>query len=655
MLLWKPSAAQMNKSHLTHFMRWISHKLQRHNVTYDDLYDFSICEPELFWSYIWDYFNIVGYKGPAPYMDYSDVMYKTLFFPKAKLNYAENILTTKRADAIAIIEKNEKNERVTLTFGELREHVESIACFFDRQGITKRARICAVLPNISEAVTSFLACAAQGNIFSSSSPDFGFQALKNRFSQIKPEILICCEAYSYNGKLFDIRQRMVDLLQALPTVKKVIVVTSLDQSMAHDLHQQMAAIKPSHLYQDIVSDYHKEPYVYKKHPFNTPLYILFSSGTTGVPKCIVHGQGGIMLKHLVEHALHTNLDETDCLFYFTTTGWMMWNWLVGALVNATQIVLYDGSPTHNGPNTLFDIIDAENVSVFGTSAKYIDYLRKSQAKPINTHELYNLKTILSTGSVLSNQGFRYVYENIKKDVLLSSISGGTDICGCFVAGNPLRPVYSGEIQGAVLGMSTKVFDPQGQVIENKKGELICDKAFPTMPLYFWGDKDDTHYHKAYFSYFENVWCQGDYALQTQQGGFIIYGRSDATLNPGGVRIGTAEIYAVVENLTYVKEAVAVGQEWQDDTRVVLFVVMQEGYQLDIYYQNQIKQHIKELASPRHVPSLIICVDDIPRTRSGKISETVVRDAIHNRTINNLDAIANPEIVKQFQNMDALKN
>ena len=511
-------------------------------------------------------------------------------------------------------------------------------------------RIAAMMPNMPETVAAMLAATSLGAIWSSCSPDFGEQGVLDRFGQIEPVVFIAPDGYWYNGKAIEVADKVAAVIAKLPSVKKTLIVdyfgTSDDVATAIDGAVSLqAAIEP----------FAVKPVTYERLPFAHPLYILFSSGTTGIPKCIVHSAGGTLIQHLKEHRLHAGILDGDRFFYFTTCGWMMWNWLVSGLASGATLLLYDGSPFYPDGNTIFDFAEAEKMTYFGTSAKFIDAVRKSGLKPIKTHDLSSVRTLSSTGSPLAPEGFAYVYEAIKKDVHLASISGGTDIAACFVLGVPIQPVWVGEIQGPGLGMAVDVWDDDGKPVRGEKGELVCTRAFPSMPVMFWNDAGGEKYHAAYFDRFDNVWCHGDFAEWTEHGGMIIHGRSDATLNPGGVRIGTAEIYNQVEQLPEIVEAICIGQDFDNDVRVVLFVKLAAGVALDENLEKKIKAKIRSGATPRHVPAKIVAVADIPRTKSGKITELAVRDVVHGRPVKNKEALANPEALELFRDLAELRN
>ncbi|MGH6660695.1 MAG: acetoacetate--CoA ligase, partial [Rhodospirillales bacterium] len=513
-------------------------------------------------------------------------------------------------------------------------------------------RVAGYLPNMPEAIVAMLASVSLGATWSLCSPDFGVAGVLDRFGQIGPKILFASDGYRYNGKRLDTLGKLKEIAAALPTVVRVVVAPYGDQSV--DARALAAAVPGAVTLEDFCRGFAPGEIEFAQLPFDHPLYILFSSGTTGVPKCIVHSAGGAILKHATEQPIHCDIRVNDRVFFFTTCGWMMWNWLAAALAWGATLLLYDGSPTYPGPEVLFDYAEAERATLFGTSAKFIDSLAKSGLQPIKTHRLATVRTLCSTGSPLAPEGFDFVYRAIRKDVHLASISGGTDILGCFCGGDPTKPVWRGEIQARILGMAVEVFDDEGKPVRGRKGELVCTKPFPSMPLGFWGDQDGRRYKAAYFEAFPNVWTHGDYVEITEHGGLIIYGRSDATLNPGGVRIGTAEIYRQVEKLSEVREAIVVGQEWKNDVRVVLFVVLKEGLVLEPALVEKIKAQVRRNCTPRHVPAVIVQVADIPRTKSGKITELVVRDVIHGRAVKNVEALANPEALELYKDLPQLK-
>jgi len=612
-----------------------------------ELHDFSIQSADSFWSTLWDFCDVIGDKGSDPFIQNAKLMPGAAFFPRASLNFAENLMARKDASP-AIVFWGEDKVKTKLSHSELYAQVAAIRQFLVNAGVGAGDRVAAMLPNVPETVAGMLAAASIGAVWSSCSPDFGVQGVLDRFGQIEPKVFIVCDGYYYAGKTINVGDKTAAIVRGLPTVGACIVVSYIGEADA------LAARLPSALtWREALETPAPAEIPFARLPFSHPLYILYSSGTTGVPKCIVHSAGGLLLQHLKEHQLHCDLRSGDRLFYFSTCGWMMWNWLVSGLASGATLMLYDGSPMHPDANILFDYADAEGMTHFGTSAKYIDSLKKADVRPRDTHSLASVRMMVSTGSPLVPESFDYVYENIKADMHLASVSGGTDICSCFVIGNPLLPVWRGEIQGPGLGMAVDVVNEAGEPIASGKGELVCMKPFPAMPIGFWNDPDGHKYRGAYFERFDNIWHHGDFAEWTEHGGIIIHGRSDATLNPGGVRIGTAEIYRQVELLPEVKESIVIGQDWDNDVRVVLFVVLREGLTLDEEMRASIKRRIREGASPRHVPAVIVQVPDIPRTKSGKITEIAVRDIISGRDVKNKEALANPEALDHYRGLAEL--
>ena len=643
-LLWEPTEEAMAASNMRAFMAFAG---KRHGVsltTYAELHHWSVTAREAFWSDIWDFCDVVWTKGARVLVD--DQMPGAKFFPDASLNFAENLLQG-ADDEIALYFNNEGVNAGPVTRGELRARVAAFAAQLRAWGVVAGDRVAAIMPNCPEVVVAMLAVTSIGAVFSSCSPDFGVRGVLDRFGQIEPKVLIACDGYRYAGKVLPLHEKLAEIIAGLPSVAHVALVPFIGEGVkglprAEDWTELLAAHKGAAL-------------TFARLPFAHPLYIMFSSGTTGVPKCIVHSVGGTLIQHVKEHKLHVGLKRGEVLFYFSTCGWMMWNWLVSGLAVGATLALYDGSPFAPDENVLFDYADRVGINVFGTSAKFIDALKKAGAKPRETHDLSSVRLILSTGSPLVPESFDYVYADVKRDAALCSISGGTDILACFVGGSPLLPVYRGEIQARGLGMASEVWDDEGHPVVGVKGELVCVKAFPSMPIGFWNDADGAKYRGAYFERFPGVWCHGDFAEVTRHDGFIIHGRSDATLNPGGVRIGTAEIYAVVEQLAEVQEALAIGQDWDGDARVVLFVIMKAGHTLDAAMEAKIRARIREGASPRHVPAKIVGVADIPRTKSGKITELAVRDIVHGRVVKNVEALANPEALALFKDLPALQS
>jgi acetoacetyl-CoA synthetase len=642
--LWTPSEASKASSNIAAFMA------RRGCPSWQALYDWSLAESETFWSEVWDFAGIIGEKGAKPWIAEPQAMPGARFFPKGTLNYAENLLREGGAEE-ALVCWAEDHGKLRLTREGLREQAGRFQRWLAAQGITPGDRLAAIMPNVPQSLAAFLGASAMGAVWSSCSPDFGEQGVLDRFGQIGPRVLVACDGYIWNAKTFDIREKLQSIIAALPSLERVVVMDWIGeaQTIAHKLARTI--IRPGveiTTWTAALESQAAGPPHYTPLPFNHPLYILYSSGTTGVPKCIVHSAGGVLLKHMSEHLLHADVKANDRVFYYTTLGWMMWNWLISGLAAGATLLLYDGSPVSPNANILWDFADAEGCTHFGTSAKYIDTIKKAGLAPRETHDLSALRVIMSTGSVLVPESFDYVYQDIKRNVHLASISGGTDLCGCFVASNPLAPVWRGEIQGPALGLKICVVDESGDLLPRGKGELVCANAFPSMPLGFWNDADASRYRAAYFERFPGLWHHGDFAEWTEHGGMIIHGRSDATLNPGGVRIGTAEIYRQVEQLSEIQESICVGQDVAGDVRVLLFVVLKPGNTLDADLKDRIKRKIREGASPRHVPAEIIAVADIPRTRSGKISELAVRDIVMGRPVKNTEALANPHALDLFR-------
>ncbi|HQS08755.1 MAG TPA: acetoacetate--CoA ligase [Xanthobacteraceae bacterium] len=647
-LLWKPDAERIARTHVTALIGAVNSKHGQSLASYADLHAWTIANPADFWDMVWDDCAVIGEKGVQHLVD-GDKMPGAQFFPDAKLNFAENLLR-KRGDETAIVFRGEDKVKKRLSFDELHALTSRIQQALKAEGVGVGDRVAAMMPNMPETVAIMLAVTSLGAIFSSCSPDFGERGVLDRFGQIEPKVFFACDGYWYNGKRVDIGDKLVQVAAGLLTAQKVVIVPYLDCA------DEVAAKLPrASSFPAFIAPFTAAAVTFERVPFNQPLYIAFSSGTTGVPKCIVHGVGGTLLQHLKEHRYQCDLNAGDRLFYFSTCGWMMWNWLVSGLGIGATLCLFDGSPFAPNPQVLFDYAQDEKFTLFGTSAKYIDSLHKEGVRPCDTHDLSSVKLITSTGSPLAPEGFEYVYDAIKKDVHLASISGGTDIISCFVLGDPTAPVWAGEIQAAGLGMAVDVWSEEGVPVRQERGELVCTKPFPSMPVKFWNDPEGAKYHAAYFERFPNIWCHGDFAMWTEHGGIIILGRSDATLNPQGVRIGTAEIYAQVEQIPEVMESVAIGQDWDNDVRVVLFVRLREGVTLDDALIARIKGQIRTGASPRHVPAKVVQVDDIPRTRSGKITELAVREIVHGRPVKNTDALANPEALFQYQDLQSLRS
>jgi len=648
--LWSPSAERQAGSNLFRFMEMVRADYAPELRSYHALYQWSIERPERFWPAVWAYCGVRHSQGWDRVFTDSPRMPGTKWFEGARLNFAENLLRhrpTAGDERNALVFRDERGSRETLTWAELDDQVARCAAGLRAAGVGPGDRVAGFMPNRPEAVIAMLATASLGAIWSSCSPDFGINGVLDRFGQIEPKVLFTCDGYFYAGKTVDSVERIKGVLEQLPSVQRVVLVP-----YAHK-HPDPHRLPKGVLWSEFCAVH--QPLEFAQLPFDHPLYIMYSSGTTGVPKCIVHGAGGTLLQHLKELVLHTDLKRDDAIFYFTTCGWMMWNWLVSSLAVGSTVVLYEGSPFHPDPGVLWRMAEEEGVSVFGTSAKYLAALEKAGYAPRQHQPLYHLRTLLSTGSPLLPESFDFVYRAIKTDLQLSSIAGGTDIVSCFVLGNPLLPVHRGEIQCRGLGMAVEVWDDARQPLRGEPGELVCTAPFPSMPLGFWRDHDGTRYHAAYFERFPGVWHHGDWVELTLRDGLVIHGRSDAVLNPGGVRIGTAEIYRQVERLDEVIESLAVGQDWDGDVRVVLFVVLRAGLALDAALTDRIKRTIREATTPRHVPAKVIQVPELPRTISGKLVELAVRDLIHGRPVRNADALANPRALDHFRDLPELKS
>ncbi|SEM48302.1 acetoacetyl-CoA synthetase [Pseudomonas sp. ok272] len=646
-ILWQPSPERIAQTRMEAFRH---HCNQRHHLAladYPALHQWSIDSRADFWQAIVEFFAIEFHQSPTAVLREGPQMPDAQWFPGATLNFAEHLLR-RRDDALAVIALGEDGQRETLSYRQLAEHVAGLQRSLKASGVGPGDRVAACMPNTWQTLVGMLATTSLGAIWSCSSPDFGTQGVVDRFGQIEPKVLITCAGYRYAGQVIDQTLKINEILERLPTLAQLIVVPyARPQAQVHDYRTPAHVALWDGFYQA-----GGEP-AFTAVPFAHPLYILYSSGTTGVPKCIIHGTGGVLLQHVKEHGLHADLGPADRLFYYSTCGWMMWNWLVSALAVGSSIVLYDGSPFHPHPQRLLDLIDAERITVFGTSPKYLASLESHGLQPRVSHDLGSLKTLLCTGSALSPQSYDYVYRQVKRDLCLASMSGGTDIVSCFVAGNPVLPVRRGEMQGKGLGMAIEVWNDAGQPVIGEKGELVCTRHFPAMPIGLWNDPHQEKLRASYFSLFPGVWAQGDYAEQLAHGSWIIHGRSDAVLNPGGVRIGTAEIYRQVEKVPEVLDAVAIGQPWQDDVRVVLFVRLQDGALLDAALEQQIRQVIRANTTPRHVPAKILAVDDIPRTLSGKVVELAVRNVVLGLAVKNTDALANPQALAQFRDRPEL--
>jgi acetoacetyl-CoA synthetase len=645
--LWEPSAERVARARLTAFMRHVGAAHGLALSGYDDLYRFSIERPADFWREVWTFCGIRGEMGERVVTDL-DKMPGACFFPDARLNFAENVL--RRRDSTPALIFNGEGRRRTVSHAELYADVSRFAAALRRIDIRPGDRVAGYLPNMPETIVAALGAASVGAVWSSCSPDFGVQGVLDRFGQIEPRVFVAADGYFYGGKRHDLLPRLGEIARALPSIERMVVVP-------YGAAEAAPAIAPRCVsWHEWIGTGTAAECTFERLPFNHPLYILYSSGTTGVPKCIVHGAGGTLIQHLKEHQLHCDIHAGDRVFYFTTCGWMMWNWLVTVLASEATVLLYDGSPFHPDGNVLFDFADETGMTLFGTSAKFIDAVSKAGLSPDKTHRLETVRTMTSTGSPLAPESFAFVYDHIKRDIHLASISGGTDIVSCFVGGVPIAPVWKGEIQARALGMKVEVFDELGHSLgPGAKGELVCTRPFPSMPVGFWNDPGGRKYHAAYFETFPGVWRHGDYVALTDHGGVIIYGRSDAVLNPGGVRIGTAEIYRQVEQIDDVVESLVIGQQWDHDERIVLFVRLREGLTLTPELDGRIRRRIRENTTPRHVPARIVQVTEIPRTKSGKIVELAVRDVVHGRDIENREALANPEALDQFRNRAELQS
>jgi len=646
--LWKISDKKLEETNLASYSKFIKENYKANfGNDFNKIWKWSIQNTKEFWKSVWEFTEVKGNIGKI-LLKKSNIFINNKFFPDAKLNYAENLLKKNNLEP-AIIFKSENGYRTVLSWKELNLNVAQVSSWMKSNGIKKGDRIAAYLPNIPETVTAYISSSVLGAVWSSCSPDFGTLSVIDRFSQISPKILFIGDKYFYNGKKINIIERLPEILHKVPSIKKVIIVP-----YPGTMVENKKKIKiDKYNWEDLIIPKKKIKIEFVMSKFNDPLAILYSSGTTGKPKCICHGTGGVLLQHNKELQIHSDVKDNDRVFYFTTCGWMMWNWLVGALSSGATILLFDGFPMYKKYDLLFEFASEEKVTLFGISAKYIDTLINQKVVLKNKHNLSKLRTICSTGSPLSKDGFEYIYKNIKKDVHLSSISGGTDIVSCFVLGNLFQPVYSGEIQNRGLGMDVDIFDDKGFSIEKIKGELVCKKPFPSMPIKFWNDAENKKYKSTYFEKYKNVWHHGDFAKITNNGGFVIFGRSDTTLNPGGVRLGTAEIYNVVEKFEEIQESIVIGQSWKNDIRIILFIVLNKGYDLSDEIKNKIKNAIKTNASPRHVPSKIISISEIPKTKNGKLVELAVKQTVEGVEIKNLEALSNPDSLEQFKNIKEL--
>jgi acetoacetyl-CoA synthetase len=642
--LWQPSTDRIENSNMFKFMQYVNRTYGKKFNTYDDLYNWSVEDIPEFWRAIWDFGEVISSAPSQKIVDDVLKMPGAKWFEGARLNFAENLLRY-RDDHIALSFRGEGMQKaVSITYGELYDQVARLTKSLSGMGIQSGDRIVGFMPNMIETVIAMLATASLGAIWSSCSPDFGIQGVLDRFGQIKPKVLFTANGYQYAGKNVDSLERIADVVRQIPSIEKVVIVSYTDK------HPDPMCVPNGVLFEDFLAKQDHLEIEFKQVPPDHPLYIMYSSGTTGVPKCIVHGVGGTLIQHLKELKLHTDLKRDDTIFYFTTCGWMMWNWLVSSLAVGARILLFDGSPFHPDPETMWRLVQDEKITIFGTSAKFLAAVEKAGVRPKERFDLTPLKAILSTGSPLSIESFQYIYRDVKKDVCLSSISGGTDIISCFALGNPIGPVYPGELQCRGLGMKVEALDDFGRSVIGEKGELVCTAAAPSMPVCFWNDPDGSKYRSAYFEQKEGIWSHGDYVEITENNGVIIYGRSDATLNPGGVRIGTAEIYRQVESIPEVIDSLVVGQNWDNDVRVILFVKLRDGIVLDELLLKKIKNTIRQNTSPRHVPEKIISIADIPYTISGKKVELAVRKIIHHQEVKNKDALANPEVLSYYQNL-----
>ncbi len=645
-MLWSPSPQRVAQANLTRFMAFVNARRNKALATYGELYQWSIERPEQFWAEVWDFCGVISHAPARAVVEDFGQMPGARWFPGATLNFAENLLK-RRDDQVAMVFNGEGQVRRQITYAELYDQVARLAKSFKAMGLGVGDRVAGFMPNMIETVVAMLAASSLGAVWSSCSPDFGFQGVMDRFGQIQPKVLVCADGYYYNGKSFDSLGRVALVQAQIKSIEQVLVVPyTLEQP-------DLEGLPGAQLFGDFLAPEPGLEVAFTPLPFDHPLYIMYSSGTTGVPKCIVHGAGGTLLQHLKEHALHADVKPEDKLFYFTTCGWMMWNWLVSGLASGCTLLLYEGSPFHPGPGALFQFAQDEGMTIFGTSARYLASVENAGYHPKEHHDLASLKAMLSTGSPLSIESFNFVYDHIKQDICLSSISGGTDIVSCFAGGNPIGAVYEGQLQARGLGMAVAAWDENGKSVVGDKGELVCTQPFPSMPIYFYNDPEGKKYRGAYFEVFPNVWHHGDFCEVTPEGGIIMYGRSDATLNPGGVRIGTAEIYRQVETLPEVADSLVVGQDWDNDVRVVLFVKLSEGVVLDQALVKRIKDTIRRNTTPRHVPAKVIAIADIPYTLNGKKVELAVRNVIHGKPVLNKDALLNPQALDLYAGLEEL--
>jgi len=646
--IWKPSEERKRAANMTRFMDFVNKRYGQSLNSYDDLYNWSVDNIPDFWASLWEFADIKASKPYDAVVTDLDKMLGARWFPGARLNFAENLLRY-RDDKIALIFKGEAQEAVRLTYAQLYDQVARLAKSLRESGVTVGDRVSGYVPNMIESVVAMLAATSIGAIWSSCSPDFGIKGVLDRFKQVEPKLLFTANGYSYKGKLHYSLERVSSILEDIPSIQRVVVIPYTERKA------DISNIPKSIHYEDFIAKDTGLEIQFEQLPFDHPPYIMYSSGTTGVPKCIIHKAGGQLTQHIKELMLHSDLKREDTIFYFATCGWGMWNWLVSSLSVGATVLLFDGSPFYPDPGLLFRLAQDEKISVFGTSPRYLAELERAGVKPAKEYNLSSLKTIISTGSPLSVENYQFVYRDIKKDVFLNNFSGGTEIISCFGIGNPISPIYQGEMQGMGLGMKVKIFDPEGNSVVGQEGELVCTAPFPSMPVGFWNDENNQRYNSTYFEVYPNVWHHGDYAEITDTGGLIIHGRSDATLNPGGVRIGTAEIYRQMETLGEIEDSIVVGQNWDNDTRVVLFVKLAEGVELNEDLISKIIATIRSNLTPRHVPAKIIAVDDIPYTRSGKKVELAVKNVIHNRPVTNIDALGNPEVLELYKDLEELQS
>ena len=643
--LWTPGTLRVQQANLTRFIKLIQSKRDPDVVDYPSLYGFSIDSPKAFWRSIWEFGGVIGDSGSRTVENF-DQMPGAGWFPDARINFAENLLRY-RDQREALVFRSETGLQSTMTYAQLYVKVAAIAASLRAMGVEPGDRVAAYMPNLPETIIAMLAATSIGAIWSSCSPDFGISGVVDRLGQISPKVLFCAAAYTYNGKQHDCLEKVKEIQQQISSIEKIVVTPYVAEK------PDLSGLKNAQLWSSF-EDTSATEIEFTRLPFDHPVYILYSSGTTGVPKCITHGAGGTLLQHLKELLLHTDMKRSDNFMYYTTCGWMMWNWMVSALATGATVILYEGSPFYPTPKAMFDLIDELEISIFGTGAKAISAWQKAGVKPRVSHSMASLKMLLSTGSPLAPESYDYVYQDIKQSLCLASIAGGTDIVSCFALGCPIMPVYRGELQVLGLGMAVEICRDDGEFADiGETGELCCRQPFPSMPVCFWGDDDGSKYKAAYFEKYPDIWAHGDFARITEHGGLIIFGRSDATLNPGGVRIGTAEIYRQVENLDEIIESICVGQDWDDDVRVILFVRLREGVELDEALQTRIRKAVRANTTPRHVPAKIIAVADIPRTVSGKIVELAVRNVIHGRAVKNTDALANPEALELYKDIAEL--